>query len=227
MKTLHTYTIFARAYDEPLELNDLSIERSTDTRAVVKDATSRDQLIIEGHNLRYDGGVIESGTIKKVILADEHGTPHQVFSNLHLNAANFEGDTIYDYAASFISSITSHSLKFVGSNVSDTFYGTVGNDRVSGRGGDDVLGGRGGHDVLSGGAGSDQFVFVKGFGKDVIVDFDAVGGWGEQDFILAGGPPGEGSIHKSGHDTIIDYGDGDTLTLLGVKPGQIDVSDFL
>ncbi|CAN7154238.1 hypothetical protein [Rhizobium sp. LjRoot254] len=49
---------------------------------------------------------------------------------------------------------------------------------------------------------------------------------GHQDFIhhLV---PETTSIHKSGHDMIIDFGDGDTLTLLGVKPGQIDASDFL
>jgi len=221
-----TYTILDNAYDEPLILQDLFIARSTATRTVVKDTGSLDQMIIEGHNLKYHGGLIASGTIEKVIFANESGKAMQVFSHLDLNAGTFDGDTILDYANSLMNGITSRGLKFLGSKHSDTFYGTAGNDRVFGRAGDDVLGGRGGQDVLTGGSGCDTFNFEEGAGKDIITDFDAVGGVGHQDFIhhLV---PETTSIHKAGHDTIIDFGDGDILRLLGVKPGQIDASDFV
>ncbi len=109
-----------------------------------------------------------------------------------------------------VQSIASHNLKTIGTDVSDTLFATVGNDKQFDRAGNDTLNGGEGHDELVGGAGNDVFVFDKGYSKDVIVDF-----------------PGESSIRRSDHDTVIDFGDGDTLTLLGVKPGQIDESDFL
>jgi len=66
-----------------------------------------------------------------------------------------------------------------------------------------------------------------GYGKDVITDFDADGGEGHQDFIDA--DYGDVlSVHKVGkHDTLIDFGDGDTLTLRDIRPGHIDATDFI
>jgi hypothetical protein len=226
MKTLPTITAFDRLYiDEALQLHDLFIARASSTRVVVKDSSSLDQVIFEGNNLKYHAGVIESGTIEKVILANENGKPHEVFSHLRLNAGNFSGDSMLEYAVTLTTQVTAQSHKFIGVSLSDRCFAGHGNDRIFGRGGDDILSGGKGHDVLTGGAGNDLFNFEEGFGKDVIADFDAVGGVDHQDFIYAVFP-GETSIHKSGHDTIVDFGDGDTLTLLGVKPGLIDASVF-
>lgn len=58
----------------------------------------------------------------------------------------------------------------------DLLSGGVGNDRLSGGGGRDVLNGGRGNDRLTGGAGADDFVFKKGYGRDVITDFSAAQG---------------------------------------------------
>ena len=105
--------------------------------------------------------------------------------------------------------------------------GEGGNDILEGRGGADTLSGGIGKDILVGGVGFDTFVFTTDFGRDVITDFNADGGPGAQDHIQATFPGAE-DVHKSGkHDTVVDFGSGDTLTLLNVKPSHLDASDFI
>jgi Ca2+-binding RTX toxin-like protein len=83
---------------------------------------------------------------------------------------------------------------FLGSAGNDNMTGTSGNDAFSGLGGNDVLLGGAGDDILDGGAGddalyggysgyfagagagNDTYVFGKGYGNDVIYDFDATSG---------------------------------------------------
>ncbi len=67
---------------------------------------------------------------------------------------------------------------FNGTNGSQAVFGLDGADRLNGGGGSDMLIGGAGNDVMIGGAGDDTFIFARGFGNDVITDFDAnpVGG---------------------------------------------------
>ncbi|HKY87369.1 MAG TPA: hypothetical protein VJL90_11460 [Pseudorhodoplanes sp.] len=55
----------------------------------------------------------------------------------------------------------------------DTLAGNAGNDALAGGLGNDRLIGGAGNDVLTGGAGLDTFVFMPGFGRDSIADFQA------------------------------------------------------
>jgi Ca2+-binding RTX toxin-like protein len=54
----------------------------------------------------------------------------------------------------------------------DHLFGNQGKDHLFGGDGDDFLTGGPGKDKLTGGDGEDTFVFNKGSGKDVVVDFD-------------------------------------------------------
>jgi Ca2+-binding RTX toxin-like protein len=83
---------------------------------------------------------------------------------------------------------------FLGTAGNDTMTGTASNDAFAGLGGNDVLMGGAGDDVLDGGlgddslyggysgyftgagAGNDTYVYGKGYGNDVIYDFDATAG---------------------------------------------------
>ncbi|VTU27028.1 Cyclolysin [Variovorax sp. PBL-H6] len=59
-----------------------------------------------------------------------------------------------------------------GGNGSDSLLGGDGNDSLYGEAGDDALDGGAGNDYLNGGAGSDLYRFARGWGQDVINNYD-------------------------------------------------------
>ena len=113
--------------------------------------------------------------------------------------------------------------RLFGSDQSDVMTGMGGDDFMFGKGGNDVIDGGDGENTLTGGKGADRFVCNMTDG-DTITDFDAKGGPGKQDFIDIN----DMEFHKerSGKDTLITFQGGDIL-LLGVKPKDIDASDFI
>ena len=94
--------------------------------------------------------------------------------------------------------------------------GGVGDDRLTDGLGDDILSDGGGIDVMTGGAGADTFVFATG--RDRITDFD-IG----QDRLAFESALWDGRLipadmlflHETlvGTDTVLDFGDGQSLTL--------------
>jgi len=119
----------------------------------------------------------------------------------------------------------------IGSNLNDTLQGDAADNTILGGAGDDRIEGRGGADSLSGGAGNDVFVYNEtGDGADIISGFQA--GAGSDDIIELIGSvyavPGDviALAVPSGSDTFIDFGSGNTLTLLGVAPGDLHADDF-
>ena len=103
----------------------------------------------------------------------------------------------------------------------------AGNDRVIGGQSGDLIVGGGGNDRLTGGYGFDAFIFrsYEANGDDVITDFDAVGGSGSQDYIHVETLDFE--MHKSGKDVVIDFANGDSITLLDVRFSQLAQEDFV
>jgi hypothetical protein len=112
----------------------------------------------------------------------------------------------------------------VGSSESNTIIGSAGDDTISGGAGDDTI---------SGGAGDDTFGFFVGAGQDTLTDFAA--GQGTEDVldlsefsalteladVLA-----LASQVNSDADTLIDLGNGDTITLQGVQMSDLHADDF-
>ncbi len=126
-----------------------------------------------------------------------------------------------------------------GGSGNDEIYGEAGHDDIAGDAGDDVISGGGGHDyiygdegndIITGGSGDDAFAFLPDFGQDVITDFTP--GAGSDDYIVLDGL-GYGSFssvitdaYQSGSDTIIDTGDGNTITLTDVNVSSLHSYDF-
>lgn len=110
----------------------------------------------------------------------------------------------------------------------DDLVGQIGGDTIKGGDGSDLIMGGKGNDTLSGNGGSDLFTFASGEGSDVIKDFDAKGGGGNQDYIGAGSDVIEWlRVFQYGDDTVIDFGDGQTVVLIDVKASNVGEEDFI
>jgi len=217
---------FPALYEEALELNEGLVLTGTKTKAVFMDFSTGQRVVLEGQALDFENGLLVGGTVQKLSFVTAEGEVKQTISNFKVNAGLLGGDTFSDQMLDLATRFFFNGIKVVGANVGEPIATFLGNDILLGRGGDDTLNGGTGNDKYTGGTGNDTFIFATGGGKDTITDFDAVGGAGLQDYISATFP-GADAITEDGKNTIIDFGGGDTLTLLNVKPTQIDVSDFI
>ncbi|MHA7827167.1 MAG: Hint domain-containing protein [Roseovarius sp.] len=120
-------------------------------------------------------------------------------------------------------------------NIAVTPVDPVGSD-------DDVLIGGAGDDVLEGGAGADTFVLADGSGNDVVTDFDLTdsgdGTTVDQLSVLAmtdadGNPVDAWDVvvtDTNGDgtgDAILTFPNGESVTLVGVTPDQVDTAEEL
>jgi Ca2+-binding RTX toxin-like protein len=108
--------------------------------------------------------------------------------------------------------------------------GGSGNDVLLGNAIANTLDGRAGSDTLTGGGGNDTFVFGVGYGADTITDFIA---GGTLDSINLSGYSGIATLQdvlshatQVGANTVLNFGGGDTLTLLNVNSANLTSADF-
>jgi Ca2+-binding RTX toxin-like protein len=118
----------------------------------------------------------------------------------------------------------------VGSGFRDILSGDSAANFFDGQGGNDRLNGRGGNDVLTGGLGGDTFIHSTGGGADTINDFNR----GQLDKIDVSGVSGifgltdiQSRASTVGGNTVIDFGGGNTITVLGVTASSLVASDFV
>lgn len=95
---------------------------------------------------------------------------------------------------------------------------------VTGGSKDNTIAGGGGDDLLTGGGGRDVFMIVKGGGSDTITDF-ATGASGDQinvaTYAFTSFATFMAAMLQSGSDTIVTFGNGETLTLKNVVMSAI------
>lgn len=89
-------------------------------------------------------------------------------------------------------------------------------NRISGNSGNNVINGGAGNDTLIGGGGTDTFVFGRGFGKDIVTDYNT------NDVLqFSGYSKGAMKIVQSGANTVIDFGGADTITLWNTQASDV------
>ncbi len=210
----------------------------------IVDGADHLQFVLDGSHFTYGidgsvtGGILTAfheftTDTSPVALAD--------FTGLAVDAATWMTD-VQDAALGndgALNALTgSFSYIFNGGSGPDTFGSAGLADTLNGGAGNDVLdpGGApsGSHDTVTGGAGSDTFVYMKGYGAVTITDFDQ-GNSGSFDasehdkLEINGFSNANPTISPDGHgNTIVDFGSGDVLTLLGVADAsQIPQSDII
>jgi Ca2+-binding RTX toxin-like protein len=165
------------------------------------------------------GDFIE-GTVRSVTFTSGNDDLIKL-SGLNLSAADALTSAEDSPAILFIEHLQGHD-RVIGSNEADRMVGLSGDDFMFGKGGNDTLDGGFGQNTLTGGKGADIFTCAATDG-DTIIDFDAHGGMGKQDLIDINGL--DFTLAKSGKNTLVGFVGGDIL-LIGIKPTEIDSSDF-
>lgn len=118
--------------------------------------------------------------------------------------------------------------KLVGGGGRDQLFGDDGNDVLKGGAGADTLSGGIGADILTGGRGKDTFIFDLSDGSDTITDFDPAKDKIELDLDLGLSSYNDvlGVSAQVGNDVVIDFGNGDVLTLEDTQISSLTVDDF-
>ena len=132
------------------------------------------------------------------------------------------------------------------SSGNDELYGGAGKDRLYGSRGNDIVDGGADDDLLTGGSDDDIFIFSRGYDKDTILDFgngldriDArgtgfntltkfnalAGSSGDTSRVDAGDFDSGIGVSALGADLVLDFGDGDILTV--ANSTALDADDFL
>lgn len=121
------------------------------------------------------------------------------------------------------------AVKGIGNDLGNVITGGKAANRLSGLGGNDTLNGHRGNDRLTGGTGSDTFIFDNGYGSDIVRDFVH-----DIDLIRLTSMTGiddfddlAGKMKQAGDDVVINFGDGDKLTIKNTVLGTLSEDDFL
>lgn len=109
----------------------------------------------------------------------------------------------------------------------DVLLGDAVANFMRGYGGNDILNGRGGDDELGGGRGNDTFVYLDGFGNDIIRDFRA-----DEDILdfsdlsaLNSFADVMAAAEQVGANTVITVGE-NSITLNNLDMSELDADDF-
>jgi Ca2+-binding RTX toxin-like protein len=110
----------------------------------------------------------------------------------------------------------------------DRLYGEAGDDVLNGAGGSDRLYGGTGNDTINSGGGSDIFYFNEGDGADTFTSFS--NGYDKidlQSWDFASFAAVKALAHASGANLVIDFGDGDTITINNFTLAQFTSGDVI
>lgn len=110
-----------------------------------------------------------------------------------------------------------------GGSDNDLLFGGRDDDLVLGDAGNDTLSGDQGTDTMYGGDGADIFRFQVGDGNDTIMDFTFSAG----DRLETSSSRGYALTSSGTGDAVIDFLNGDKVTLSGVSAGQVNSSWFV
>lgn len=190
------------------------------------DTQGGESIMIRGDDLDVNKhGVITSGVVNEIDFNDKQNHPLIEVTNIGFDVQTLSSAFQKNGLNGLLDLALSGNDTITGSLIADYIYGGPGKDTIDGGPGTDRIEGGKGNDTLTGGKQSDQFIFHAGDGKDTITDFDAKGGHLAQDYIKTDLTSYE--VHHSHGNTVVDFGGGDSITLLHVAAKDFDAGDFI
>jgi Ca2+-binding RTX toxin-like protein len=145
---------------------------------------------------------------------------HQYYSdaeNWGLERIVFADGTVWDQAAI---------------NANAWIRGNADGNELYGAHRDETFDGGAGADYLTGGLGHDVFVLRPGGGSDIVTDFELAVNGQSGDLLQLAFPDLTsfsqvlGMAEQIGANTVISFGNGDSVTLLNIQKSQLSATDF-
>lgn len=224
VKAVHGKALGFETIDQVFS-NELVLEKGSKEKAVYVDQNfPMGEMAWVGSGFEYDGDQLVKGTVEKLVFTDTDGETLMTVEGFEIKATSLTEFLATDGLQGTLEFIFDGNDTIVGTKAADQVYGYEGNDVMKTGKGRDYLWGGEGRDRYTGGSGADVFNFRVGDGKDIITDFDANGE--NQDIITWDGGIADPDISMKNGNTILDFGEGDIMVLLGVHKSQIDASDF-
>ena len=205
-----------------------NMDDSGNRKAVYFDDNGGEKIVLKGSNFAYLDGDLLQGSVHKIFFQDEEGHTTAKITGVDFSAKQLDnlltnGFDLHEFLAKAMKGKDTLN----GTENRDLAWAGGGSDKIKAFGGNDSVNGEGGNDVMTGGTGSDFFFFMhedKG-GKDIVTDFDAKGGGDNQDYV-EGSIDDVLSIKQVGDDLVLNYGGGNTLTLLDIDKSDFNEDDF-
>ncbi|MBE7380292.1 MAG: calcium-binding protein [Leptolyngbya sp. SIO1E4] len=141
------------------------------------------------------------------------------------NATSSLGDTLISFENINGSNTGDDILS--GNSDANVLNGQGGNDTLNGEGGADTLLGGTGNDLLTGGAGVDTFRFEANSGNDVVTDFVFTDDVLDVSALFENVETALGAATQVEANTLIDFGDNNSVLLLGVNASDLTASNFI
>ncbi|MGV3550615.1 hypothetical protein [Rhizobium sp.] len=224
-----TYTGLLGSYQyltDSYSTGAFELQTPTDKKAIFIDGLMATRVVFGGKGFDFDGDAPVSGKIKSVTFENAEGADFVKVSGGEFKLKQLVDILVDDGVEALIKKLCAGKDTVTGSGVADPLYGYGGNDTLIGGKAEDLINGGKGNDTLTGGNGPDMFVFYRGADKDTITDFDAKGGEGRQDFLYMNQVLSFTEREIKG-GIVVDFGQGDEVTLLGVTKHDFSRADIL
>ena len=152
---------------------DKSLLKNTNNSIVIKDFFKDDDSMIS--SIEFDNGSIKKDHIINSLLTtsnlNDYINPFDKDKNYKIDSKDGD-DTIITHNGNDTILAGNGNDTIDSGNGNDYIDGGSGNDDIYAGDGDDTLIGGSGNDTLQGGMGNDTYVFERGFGNDVILNFN-------------------------------------------------------
>lgn len=136
----------------------------------------------------------------------------------------------------YLQAIGKKAIDLTGNEFTNVLVGNSAKNSLDGGNGLDILWGNGGNDTLSGGSMADIFCFKANSGADKVTDFsitediiqlvkiDGIDTFGDLSTRMT---QVDADNDGQANDAVIDLGDGDKITLIGVNKDMLDTDNFV